>query len=115
MGKHKKPGEIGTLSNELGTCVLQSEKELSPYQLGPGLIIQNIDTLRLFPNGYSDLQAPWQLQKETLVMHTKLPPEPPPAIISSPDALCLSEFQLIQSGSKLTFLHDAATLNRLCL
>ena len=58
-------------------------------------------------------------------MHTKLPPKPPPAIISSPDALRLSEFLLVQSGrfatpaikriaryidSKLTFLHDAATL-----
>ncbi|KAE9382757.1 hypothetical protein BT96DRAFT_994144 [Gymnopus androsaceus JB14] len=102
MGKRKKPEEIGTLSNELGTRVLRSEKELSPYQLGPGLVIQNIDALRLFPNGYSDQQAPWPLKKETSVMHTKLPPGPPPAIISSPDALRLSEFQLVQSGRLAT-------------
>ncbi|KAE9384234.1 hypothetical protein BT96DRAFT_1026947 [Gymnopus androsaceus JB14] len=58
--------------------------------------------LHLFPNGYSDQQAPWPLQKKTSVMHTKLPPKPPPAIISSPDVLHLSEFQLIHSGSFAT-------------
>ncbi|KAE9384970.1 hypothetical protein BT96DRAFT_1007506 [Gymnopus androsaceus JB14] len=42
---------------ELGRRVLRSKKEFSPYQLGPELVLQHIDTRQLFNDAYSNQQV----------------------------------------------------------